>query len=196
MLCKSRPLPVGTHATMRGFGFVELLVTISIIGLLLTVALPSMTRFIAQWQVTDTLNAFSSSLRVARAEAIKRGRAVYMCRSNNGTSCATGMPTEGWQTGWIIYVDNNGSGVYDPTIDVLLKVQNTVNTIDSIGSTAGLSNFRFSSTGILNTGMQGLTFNSKQMNASANSIYLRGLCISRTGRTRVVADGSTDCTSL
>jgi type IV fimbrial biogenesis protein FimT len=60
----------------RGFTLVELIVAISIIGILSTLALPSFRGMIAGVRVRSTAESFNHGLQFARSEAIKRNSRV------------------------------------------------------------------------------------------------------------------------
>lgn len=83
----------------RGFTLVELMVTIMVLVVLVSVAVPSFDSI----RLLSRLNSYSTDLvagsQVARSEAIKRNAQVTLCVSSNGTSCAT---TGQWETGWIV----------------------------------------------------------------------------------------------
>jgi type IV fimbrial biogenesis protein FimT len=98
-----------------GFTLVELLVTITVAGVLLAVAIPSFIDVTLGSKLGSYANNLVASVYLARSEAIKRNTPVTLCVSTNGTSCATG----GWQQGWIVLVGTtviqiqpalNGSG--------------------------------------------------------------------------------------
>lgn len=102
-----------------GVTLIELLVTISILAILLTVAVPSFQSFIANNRVDTFANNLFSSFLLARSEGIKRNKQVMVCRSSNGTSCSGA-----WNEGWIVFVDTNknGSPAGDSTEPILLKI--------------------------------------------------------------------------
>lgn len=177
----------GYERICKGFTLIELMVTIALVAIVSTLAAPSMIQFIARWQTTNVVNSFTSSLQLARSEAVKRGRAVRMCRSSNGTSCsAASEGTTGWIIGWIVFVDNDASGLPVTTPDEIIFVQSSISNFDSILSN-NVSSIAFSPFGTLlnGVGMQGLTF-------SWDSNRRRGVCISFSGRFRLVTE-SADC---
>lgn len=60
----------------RGFTLIELLITVSIVAILSTIAVPSFSSFLAHQQLRSDLNEVVSLLSFARSEAIKRRNEV------------------------------------------------------------------------------------------------------------------------
>lgn len=103
----------------RGFTLVELMITLIVIAIGLTLAVPSFTGFIRDNRVTSQANEFLVSLTFARSEAIKRGRPVAVCASSDGASCSG---NNDWDAGWVVFTDGDGVvGDLDGT-DELLRV--------------------------------------------------------------------------
>lgn len=95
-------MPTQARESVRGMTLIELMVGITITGLLLAIGVPSFQSTIASSRLTSVNNELVSTLALARSEAIRRGTRVTVCKSTSGTSCIT---SGGWQQGWIVFVD-------------------------------------------------------------------------------------------
>jgi len=93
-------------ARAGGFTLIELMITIALAGILMTVAAPSMTRMIGANRVQAEVSGFVT----ARSEAIKEGQPVSVCASTDGSTC---LAANTWQKGWIVFPDPNGNGTVD-----------------------------------------------------------------------------------
>lgn len=100
----------------RGFTLIELLVTLSIAAILLTVAVPNFITFVQNNRLAGQANDLVTMLNYARSEAVKRNQNITVCSSTTGTSCA-GSTT--WDSGLIVFVDNNVNGTWDAGEDIL-----------------------------------------------------------------------------
>lgn len=87
-----------------GLTLVELLIGITLLALLLGLAAPSFRTQAAASQLTSATNALRGSLVQARAQAIRLGQRVTVCRTNDQQQCDTD-PQRGWETGWITFID-------------------------------------------------------------------------------------------
>ena len=105
-----------------GFTLVELMVVLSIAAILLTVAVPGFQSFILNGRRTTLANDLVLALAYAKSEAVKRGVRVTVCSRQDDATCA-GSTT--WDSGWLVFVDNDGDGVVDGADtppDVVLQV--------------------------------------------------------------------------
>jgi type IV fimbrial biogenesis protein FimT len=149
------------YLLMRGFTLVELMVTVAILGVMASVAMPSYQAFVINSRLTAQANDFLTTINFTRSEAIKRNTRVTMCKSSNGTSCLVNPATDltaSWQTGWIVFVDGNTAGSIDAT-DTILKVHNALDGGSTLVGNADVTNYvSYMSNGqtqLANGGMQG-----------------------------------------
>lgn len=96
----------------QGFTLIELITTVIIAGILLTIAVPSYQEFIRKNQTVTQTNNLVSALNLARSEAIKRGIQVTIHRK--------GSTSQVWDSGWDIFTDINGDGTLDDDADANL----------------------------------------------------------------------------
>jgi type IV fimbrial biogenesis protein FimT len=183
----------------RGLTAIELLVTLAILAILIGIAAPSMSRFIVQWRASNTVNALTGSLRIARTEAIARGRPVVVCRvaSSSSTTCLSTAGTNGFASGWIVFVNNDRDTSFDYSAanDELLLRQDAPAGIANI-ALKNAGRFVFLPNGLLNATANGINIDANGFNSTSTTPWARkGLCITKPGRIRSVAD-SANCDSV
>lgn len=88
-----------------GFSLIELIVTLSVLGILLGLAAPNVSAFYRSQLVISQANEMISLLSFARSEAIRRNTSVTLCRADNATAetCATSAGT--WSY-WLVLGNN------------------------------------------------------------------------------------------
>ena len=104
-MIKSYPERRAPRLRMMGVTLVELAVTLGIVGILATIAVPSLTRLQHNAARTAAVNDFMHTVFLARSEAIKRNAVVSVCRSVDGKHCAN--RTANWETGWLVFVNTD-----------------------------------------------------------------------------------------
>lgn len=81
----------------KGFTAIELMVVVAIVAILAALAGPSFTPLIERWRVRQSAENLTSSLYLARSEAIKRGGGIAI------------DATSGWDLGWKVTHTLNGA---------------------------------------------------------------------------------------
>lgn len=96
---------------LGGLTLLELLVALSITGILLSAAVPEWGRWMAERALQDRTDALVRTLDRARSEAVKRGRRVNVCPEAGGT--CPGLPAA-WERGWTIEAASTMGGAAAP----------------------------------------------------------------------------------
>ncbi len=69
--------------------------------------------------MTTAVNQLMGDLNLARSESIKRHAVVTLCKSSDGATCAD---DGGWQSGWVVFTDDNNNHVVDAE-EAVIRVQ-------------------------------------------------------------------------
>jgi type IV fimbrial biogenesis protein FimT len=158
----------------RGFTFIELLVTISVAAVLVSIAVPAMSNFVKNDRDIGQVNSLVASLNYARSEAIKRvsPTGIIVCPSADGATCSGGTA---WAGGWIVLDPNPADPA--PLLQAVPAMQGN-NTLTPVG--AGAAGITFLSSGIvLPAGAVPLTI---RVCDSRGAAYARDVEVNTTGR--------------
>lgn len=129
----------------NGFTLIELMVTLSVLAILLTIAVPNLQMFIQNSRLMSQTAGLVGDLNFARSEAIKRGGAVNICASADGATCSGAVT---WETGWIVF--NENSVPLNTTVDAgeaILRVTPALGGNNTMRAPAGRSAIQFSPQG-------------------------------------------------
>lgn len=140
----SRPAACGS---IRGFTLLELMVTLGVLGILTTIAYPSMRDFMLRNRAVAQSNSIRSDLQYARGGAAATRSYVSICPL--ASSSSSGLPTcdtgKSYDHGWLLYSSSKPNEAYDAAVAGSLQ--------RSVAAPAGVS---------IRAGSAGpLTFNSR-----------------------------------
>ena len=154
----------------HAFSLIELLITISIAGITLAIAIPNMSQFIKNDRLTSSSNTLLTDMMLARSQAVGRNQPVIICASTDQSSCTGGN----YEDGWIVTIDTDNDGIGDE----LVKVQQPIEGGISYGQ-AGLSSITFDSRGFL---PQGSNTGTISVCDERGNDYAKTISLSTTGR--------------
>ena len=157
-----------------GFTMVELMITITIAGVVAAFGVPSFTQAIQNSRLTTSANELVASLGFARSEAVKRNQAITVRKSLSE-----------WEDGWIVFVDDNEDGVKDLG-ETMLRVYDGMPNNYTLRST-GINRVTFQSTGISGNGSFVLCENGDGNNIP-EAFTSRVVIINTVGRVRMGVD--------
>ena len=178
----------------------ELLITLVIVGILLSVGVPSIKRYMQSGQLIASTNELLSAFHLARSESVKSNVRVTICTSTNGTSCSD---SKSWREGWIVFIDRDGGATGSDVGaactaagaaggDCLLRVHGAFS--DPLLSVSGedsneeaITAFTFNARGLPTVGgiSRSGTFLICSFDSSDNVIGSRAVVLSLSGRVRI-----------
>ena len=137
-----------------GFTAIELMVVVSIIGILAALAAPSFHSVVENYRVRRATGDLISTIYLARAEGIKRGGGVVL-RKAGAAGCSGSTQLERWDCGWVVFIDSNGNKVIDPGeetiqtapaangVSIVFTLHNALASVDRWGQFSGAGSFGF-----------------------------------------------------
>lgn len=95
----------------RGFTLIEMMITVALAAILISVAVPALNQFATNARQTGAVNDFVSTIHIARSMAITTNARVTVCASAGGDACEA----VSWDEGWIAFADANSNQFVDGT---------------------------------------------------------------------------------
>lgn len=87
----------------KGMTLVEMMIAVSILGILASVAVPNMMDLLKDAKLSSQSDLLITSLNSARLEAIKQKKDIQLCPANDAnTATACSSNSADWSKGWII----------------------------------------------------------------------------------------------
>jgi type IV fimbrial biogenesis protein FimT len=179
-----------------GFTLLELIIVMTIAGVLLAIAVPSYRYVSTSNRMSGEVNSLLGDMQYARAEAIKEGQTVSVCVSNDGASCDGGVSPP-WSEGWIVFSDVNGNGAVDTggtNPDVVLKIRTSLANGGSTDTfTSTVSGVTFNREGFA-SGLTASPTTFTLHNTPTVAAFTRCLQLNPTGYLTTVGNTAAGCT--
>ncbi len=106
------------NARSSGFSLFELIMTLGLFAVILTVGVPSFGAIVANHRLRVDVDALFHAIHHARKESVVRRRVMTICPTIDGVICG---PGHDWSAGWMIYVniDRDWPAARDPNEPVI-----------------------------------------------------------------------------
>ncbi len=95
--------------TQTGFTLYELLTTLLIVGVILTIGVPNLREFRQNARMTSTANDLHAAFHLARTEATRAKENITICASANSMDDPGADCGGTWDQGYIVFVDTDGN---------------------------------------------------------------------------------------
>jgi len=164
---------------MAGFTVTELVMVMTIIGIVAAIGIPSFKYVTTSNRISSEINGLLGDMQFARSQAIKEGQTVTVCSSSDGATCNIGPAGNIWSTGWIVFLDSNGNQQVDAGEQVI-RVQPPFNGTDTLTSSVSYAAATYNRMGYAPT-YTGTTININLHDSSNTAAWTRCLAITASG---------------
>lgn len=160
----------------NGISLIELLIGMAIMGIIMTVGVPSMNDMLIRSQVTAQVNELSAIIQYARHNAINEQATSVICPTTNFSSC-----TLNWDDPKMVFTDLDADGARDSDEEMVAGAGNILDSFDLTGPAGTIS---FQGNGSVASPATLLICHQDDEDK-----YARALIISLQGRVRLSEDG-------
>lgn len=167
----------------KGFTLLELMVTLAIFVILVSVGLPQMSSWISANQMDSRVSSIAGMLRSARSEALTR---------NNTVTLATGGNSQDWANSITMYTDTSGGNDAFNVSDgdeLIREIDLTTNQVTINGNSIAGAYISFSNNGRLDETGNAII----EVCNGSNTEGGKTISVNIVGRVSI-SDGVTDCT--
>jgi len=179
----------------NGFTLYELLITMLIVGVVLTLGVPNMLAFNQNGRMTSTANDMHAAFHLARSESGRAKTNITICASANALDAEANCSGT-WDQGFIVFVDNNGDIDRSGATETVLRAHGAIADGVSLAVADDATYFSYSSTGLGRPNVGGNTAISQvvmcdergNVTAAGGSSAARLFVVTPLGRATIIRD--------
>lgn len=119
----------------QGVTLLEMLITIAILAILISVVAPSIQSILIKNRITADINTLSAAAQQARFSAVNEQQNVLLCPTSNYTQCVSN-----WRNAKMVFVDQNGNQQRDAD-EPLIASSDSLNQHNEIYGITGAITF-------------------------------------------------------
>lgn len=133
--------------TQRGFTLYELLITLAVVGIILTVGIPNLAAYTQNSRMTSTANDLHAAFQLARSESARARTNITICASAD--PLGAGSDCDGtWDQGYIVFVDVDGDLLRAGANETVLRAHPPVETGVNLRFANNATYFSYAATGL------------------------------------------------
>ena len=167
----------------QGLTLVELMTSVSIAGILLTIALPNYQDFIIKMRVDNEISQLQRLLLMARNSAINEESTAILCPLDTNNTC-----NGDWNAKLSIFIDFNNNQRFDSQNEQIIVVKPPISRGDKLLYAKRRNKISFSAEGHL----RGLSNGTFRYCPASNLKLARGIIIAVSGRFYLTRDQNND----
>ena len=130
-----------------GFTLYELMITLLIVGVVLSLGIPNMSAYTKNSRMTSTANDLHASFQLARSEASRAKTNITICASANSMAADANCGGT-WDQGYIVFIDNDGDLLRAGATETILRAHPAIATGVTLATANDATYFSFASTGL------------------------------------------------
>ena len=133
--------------SQHGFTLYELMITVTIVGVILTFGIPNLTAFTQNSRMTSSANDLHAAFHLARSEAARARTNITICASAD--PMGAGSDCDGtWDQGYIVFIDDNGDRARAGANETVLRAHPPADTGVMLRIANNATYFMYASTGL------------------------------------------------
>jgi type IV fimbrial biogenesis protein FimT len=131
----------------NGFTLYELLITLLIVGVVLSLGVPNLSEFTANSRLTGAANDLHAAFQLARSEAARSKSNITICASANALSAGADCGGA-WNDGFIVFLDEDGDLSRAGATETVLRAHGPVDSTVTLAVANDATYFSYASTGL------------------------------------------------